>query len=184
MTLKTTKEQGFTVVEGVLLTVIVAMIAGVGYYVYNSQKQIDKTYLQTANSSVAPSAKKPTTKIATSTPVGKPSPVAGGITKAPADSLTPASGVCYPASSSPVSITINPDVADPRCVKVTSAQTLSVTNSTKQEITVSIGGKSLTLSAGATQSISDSFGSYLESGVHNVHASNYGGGSGPEIWLQ
>jgi Tfp pilus assembly protein PilE len=177
-------QNGFSAIEALLIVIILGMLGGVGYYVYNSQKQIDKAYSQTANSSVVPSTKKPTPKTATSSPVSKPSPVAGGITKAPADSQTTASGVCYPASSSLVSITINPDVADPRCVKVTSTQTLSVTNSTKQEITVSIGGKSLTLPAGATQSISDSFGSYLEPGVHNVHASNYGGGSGPEIWLQ
>jgi Tfp pilus assembly protein PilE len=53
-------QKGFSAVEGLLIVIILGMLGGVGYYVYNSQKQVDKTYSQTANSSVAPSTKKTT----------------------------------------------------------------------------------------------------------------------------
>jgi hypothetical protein len=50
-------ENGFSVVEALLIVIIVGMLGGVGYYVWHSQAQVDKTYSQTANSSVAPKSK-------------------------------------------------------------------------------------------------------------------------------
>jgi Tfp pilus assembly protein PilE len=47
-------QDGFSLVEGLLIVIIVGMLGGVGYYVWHSQKQVDKTYSQTANSTVAP----------------------------------------------------------------------------------------------------------------------------------
>jgi hypothetical protein len=47
-------QEGFSVVEGLLIVVIVGMLGGVGWYVWHSQQQVDKTYSQTSNSSVAP----------------------------------------------------------------------------------------------------------------------------------
>jgi hypothetical protein len=50
-------QKGFSVVEGLLIVVIAGMLGGVGWYVWHSQKQVDKTYSQTANGSAVPSKK-------------------------------------------------------------------------------------------------------------------------------
>jgi type II secretory pathway pseudopilin PulG len=47
-------QEGFSALEALLVVIIVGMLGGVGYYVWHSQQQADKTYSQTANSSVAP----------------------------------------------------------------------------------------------------------------------------------
>jgi hypothetical protein len=53
-------QEGFSAVEGLLIVIIVGMLGGVGWYVWHSQKQVDKTYSQTANSSAVPNSKKKT----------------------------------------------------------------------------------------------------------------------------
>jgi uncharacterized protein (UPF0333 family) len=58
------QQLGFSVVEGLLITIIVAILGGVGWYVWNSQKEVDKTYSQTANSSVSPKSKNSTNSAA------------------------------------------------------------------------------------------------------------------------
>jgi type II secretory pathway pseudopilin PulG len=50
-------QDGFSAVEGLLIIIIIGILGGVGWYVWNSQKQVDKTYSQTANSSVSPKTK-------------------------------------------------------------------------------------------------------------------------------
>jgi hypothetical protein len=50
-------QKGFSAVEALLIVIIVGMLGGVGYYVWHSQKQVDNTYSQTANSSAAPKLK-------------------------------------------------------------------------------------------------------------------------------
>jgi Tfp pilus assembly protein PilV len=55
--MKKNSQKGFTVVEAMLIVIIVGMLGGVGYYVWHSQQQVDKTYSQTANSSVEPKLK-------------------------------------------------------------------------------------------------------------------------------
>jgi type II secretory pathway pseudopilin PulG len=50
-------QKGFSAVEALLLLVIVGMLGGVGWYVWHAQKQADKTYSQTANSSAVSSKK-------------------------------------------------------------------------------------------------------------------------------
>jgi type II secretory pathway pseudopilin PulG len=58
MGVKMKKQQlGFSVVEGLLITIIIGILGGVGWYVWQRQKQVDTTYLQTANSSVSPKTK-------------------------------------------------------------------------------------------------------------------------------
>jgi hypothetical protein len=57
MTRNFQSQKGFAAIQALLVLVIVIMVGGVGYYVWQSQKQVDKTYSQTANSSVAPSKK-------------------------------------------------------------------------------------------------------------------------------
>jgi hypothetical protein len=50
-------QKGFSALEGLLIVVIVGMLGGVGWYVWHSQQQVDKTYFQTSNSSVRPRPK-------------------------------------------------------------------------------------------------------------------------------
>jgi type II secretory pathway pseudopilin PulG len=50
-------QRGFSAVEALLLVIIIGILVGVGWYVWHSQKQVDKTYSQTANSSAAPKIK-------------------------------------------------------------------------------------------------------------------------------
>jgi len=60
-------QKGFTVIEGLLVFVIVAIIGGTGYYVYHSNKQADKN-LKNASSSAEFAKKKKETKKTTKTP--------------------------------------------------------------------------------------------------------------------
>jgi type II secretory pathway pseudopilin PulG len=53
-------QRGFSAVEALLLVIIIGMLVGVGWYVWHSQKQVDKTYSQIANSSVVPKSKSST----------------------------------------------------------------------------------------------------------------------------
>jgi hypothetical protein len=50
-------QNGFSAVEALLIVIIVGMLGGVGWYVWHSQAQVDKTYSQTANSSMVPKSK-------------------------------------------------------------------------------------------------------------------------------
>jgi hypothetical protein len=61
-------QRGFSAVEALLIVIIIGMLGGVGWYVWHSQKQVDKTYSQTANSSVSPKTKAKSTKT-TATPL-------------------------------------------------------------------------------------------------------------------
>jgi hypothetical protein len=47
-------QQGFTVIEGLLIFVILIIIGGTGWYVWHSQNQANNTYSQTTNSTAAP----------------------------------------------------------------------------------------------------------------------------------
>ncbi len=59
---KTKNSQGFAVVEGLLILVIVGLIAGIGWYVWNAKKQTDKTLDSTGNSSLNKVSKKQSTQ--------------------------------------------------------------------------------------------------------------------------
>ena len=103
---------------------------------------------------------------------------------APADSDSPASGVCVDATpESSVTLTLEPDAPQPRCHKVTGAQHLVIVNSTGVATRVTIGRHDLSVAPGQRASVDEPFGSYLAPGVHHVGVSAYTGGSGPEIWL-
>lgn len=51
-------QKGFSVIEGFLIFIIVAIIAGVGWYVWDSSKKTDETLKNTGNSKVIPTKKK------------------------------------------------------------------------------------------------------------------------------
>jgi hypothetical protein len=102
----------------------------------------------------------------------------------PADSDTPAAGVCAePPEENVATWTINPDVPSPRCGKVRREQHLSFVNATDETVEIVIGPYTLRISPDGTEEINEPAGSYLAPGVHVARTSTYGGESGPEVWL-
>jgi hypothetical protein len=51
-------QKGFSAIEGLLIFIIVGIIAGVGWYVWDSNKKTDETLNNTGNSRVIPTQKK------------------------------------------------------------------------------------------------------------------------------
>jgi hypothetical protein len=80
-----------------------------------------------------------------------------------------------------VTVTINPDIPDPRCTKVRPDQTLAVLNNTQDELQVTIGRFSATLKAGEKTTFDTPFGEYLEPGVDQLQVSPC---CGAELWLE
>ncbi len=103
--------------------------------------------------------------------------------KAPADAPYPAAGVCSQVSSDVVTIIVAVDVPRPRCVLVAAQQRLRLLNDTDSSVEVRLGPFSTELAAGETTIFDRPLGEYLESGVHVVEISRYGG-SGAELWLR
>lgn len=95
----------------------------------------------------------------------------------PANSTSPASGICSSESDQTVIITINDDTPDPRCVKVTSNQKLSIINKSKNSISINLSDTiKTTILPGKTYLFSQAVGLFLAPGVHSI--------AGAEIWLQ
>jgi type II secretory pathway pseudopilin PulG len=59
------KQKGFSLVEGLLIFVIVGVLVGTGWYVWQSNKKTDKTLNDTGNSHVVPSKKVAEKKVET-----------------------------------------------------------------------------------------------------------------------
>lgn len=96
----------------------------------------------------------------------------------PADSQTPASGICAgPTSNVIVTVTFGLDnVSQPRCTKVTSNQKLKIINNSNQTISGKAGQYTINIQPNHSQNIDATFGLYLAPGVHKI--------AGAEIWLQ
>jgi peptidoglycan hydrolase-like protein with peptidoglycan-binding domain len=100
----------------------------------------------------------------------------------PAESETPAAGVCGGSEGDVVSVTLAPDVPTPRCLVVDAHQHLRIVNGA-QPASVHLGPFTRELSPGSVVTIDAPFGSYLAPGVHTVRVSLYGD-TGPELWLR
>lgn len=55
--MKTTNQDGFSIIEGLLILVIIAIVGGTGWYVVKAKDQTDKTYSQTTASTIVPTKK-------------------------------------------------------------------------------------------------------------------------------
>jgi hypothetical protein len=93
----------------------------------------------------------------------------------------PAAGICATPEGEIVTVTINPDVPDPRCSKVKPDQKLAVINKTQNTIEVSLSRFTFSLQPGAEATIDTPFGEYLAPGVHQLQVSPC---CGPELWLE
>lgn len=95
--------------------------------------------------------------------------------------LQPAAGICGQSQGSVVTMTINPDIPDPRCVVVRPDQQLRVVNGRSETLEISLGQLSATLQPGAEHTFDQPFGQLLLPGVHVLGVSPCCGG---EIWLK
>ncbi|HYH36167.1 MAG TPA: hypothetical protein VD706_01565 [Candidatus Saccharimonadales bacterium] len=60
--MKNLGQKGFTLIEGLLIIIALSLIAGVGYYVYNANKEADKNLTSSASKEEKPAAKEKTQK--------------------------------------------------------------------------------------------------------------------------
>ena len=93
----------------------------------------------------------------------------------------PAAGICGEAQGTVVTMTINPDIPDPRCVVVYPYQQLRVVNGRGETLEISLGPLTATLEPGAEYTFELPFGQLLLPGVHVLGVSPCCGG---EIWVK
>lgn len=73
-----------------------------------------------------------------------------------------AAGICSEFTSDIVSVSINPDVPDPRCVRVDGGQRLNVVNNTNDRQTISLGTLDFKLESGEEYLIDKPMSSFLQ----------------------
>jgi len=99
--------------------------------------------------------------------------------KEPADSDTPAAGICSdPPIGQVATFTFGLDTPHPRCGKVLPRQRLRLVNDRPETTTFSFLGERFRLVPGSSITLSPLLGDIWEPGVHRLGLSN-----GPEIWL-
>ncbi len=96
-------------------------------------------------------------------------------------SQQPAAGICASFEGQVVTVTLNQDIPDPRCAKVTADQTLTVINNTQSSLQIAIGRFTSSLAPGENKTIDTPFGEYLALGVHQLQVSPC---CGAELWLE
>jgi hypothetical protein len=115
------------------------------------------------------------------TPTGLP-PATIAPTLIPADSDSPAAGICGTMDGDWVTFTVFLDVPSPRCIQVHPGQRMEIANPTAGPIVVTFAGREMAIEAGASQRIDSPFGSFLAPGVHSLYVTQ-GSGNLPEFWL-
>lgn len=106
--------------------------------------------------------------------------IAGKLVTPRAD--TPAAGICGEMVGQWITMTINPDMPDPRCVVIRPEQMLEVVNHRGETITVSIGNLTAELADGESYRFEVPFGEYLmPGGVHDVSVQPCCGGT---LWFK
>lgn len=96
-------------------------------------------------------------------------------------SQQPAAGICGAAEGDIVTVRINPDVPDPRCVIITADQRLKLINNRNEIIQISLGVFEAEIDPGDESLAPLTFGAYLAPGVHLIEVSPCCGAS---LWLQ
>lgn len=81
---------------------------------------------------------------------------------------SPAAGICGGFEGQWVTITINPDIPDPRCSFIRPGQMLEVVNHRDETLTVSIGQFEVEIPSGENHKFELAFGEYLMPGVHQL----------------
>jgi hypothetical protein len=84
---------------------------------------------------------------------------------------SPAAGICATFDGDAVVVSLYPDIPDPRCIKVRADQRLTMVNRTENTLDVSLGIYKASLPPGAETTFDAPFGTYLETGVHQLQVS-------------
>ena len=93
----------------------------------------------------------------------------------------PAAGICAEPEGDEVVVTLEPGIADPRCLIVHPDQHLRIINRGGTEVTVSLGPFAAVLPAAGDATLGPAFGDYLMPGVHQLQVDPCCGG---ELWLK
>ncbi|OGO60535.1 MAG: hypothetical protein A2032_01395 [Chloroflexi bacterium RBG_19FT_COMBO_49_13] len=117
--------------------------------------------------------------VATLTPIAKATTLAYPL--ATPYSQEPAAGICASFDGDTVTVSLNPDIPDPRCSKVRADQKLKVINLTLNTLQVSLGVFNNSLLPGGEYLIDVPFGDYLAAGVHQLQVSPC---CSAELWLE
>ena len=97
-------------------------------------------------------------------------------TKAKSEFTGPgAAGVCPESADEIVSVVLEMDVPQPRCILVRGWQRLRVTNNLSQTVNARLGGAEIHLPQGSTVTLAESFSEYLEPGGYTMTTDLYGG---------
>ena len=108
-------------------------------------------------------------------PTGTPAPAVQPTpwsTLRPADAQLPAAGICLgPNETDTATITINPDVPNPRCYKVTASQRLQIASNLGEEARIQLGPFDLAIPPGEARLLDAPVGMYLAPGVHGISIS-------------
>lgn len=115
------------------------------------------------------------------TPTPSQLPIETPIALATPVSQEPAAGICASPVGETAELVLEPDMPDPRCMKVTADQFLKVTNRTEQTLEISLGSLHAELAPNQDITFQVGFGEVLQPGVHRVNIPGYAGGA--EIWL-
>lgn len=99
-------------------------------------------------------------------PVLEQAPLIAPETLATPAAVQPAAGICAEFEGEIVIMTINPDIPDPRCIKVRPAQKLTVINHRGETLQVRIGPFETTILPEDQYLFDQPFGDYLAPGVH------------------
>lgn len=94
---------------------------------------------------------------------------------------TPAAGICGESSGEVVTMTINPDMPDPRCMAVRPDQRLRIINRLQEDVRVLLGQLTATIPPDGEHTLEKTFGEMLLPGVHALETSHCCGGT---IWLK
>ena len=94
---------------------------------------------------------------------------------------SPAAGICAEFDGKVVTVTIHPDIPDPRCGLIQPDQKLEVVNAREETLLVAIGHLEAEIAAGERHLFDLEFGEYLAPGVHRVEVQPC---CGAELWLK
>ena len=112
---------------------------------------------------------------------GNTSPTAAPMPLASPVSQEPAAGICGGTEAAEITITIYPDIPDPRCAIVRPEQRLRIVNSTANPLQVSLASFQAEIGPGADYAFDLPLGEFLAPGVHLVQVLPC---CGPELWLK
>jgi peptidoglycan hydrolase-like protein with peptidoglycan-binding domain len=112
-----------------------------------------------------------------------PPPIIGYGVPRPPEADAPAAGVCGEQSTPIVTVKIDDELGDPRCLVVHRNQRLRIENVASHDVTFFVAEFQTFLPAGQTSFDDRPIGEYLGDGVHTIHVARFDG-AGPQLWVR